>query len=143
MACGPYLVRSGQLEISFEAEDFGEKDSSVMAFSLTRATETFEAARSFIMLRGNRLFIGTVSGTALGTGISTESAGITFGELAQFAMDLRADHAYALDGGGSSSIAVRVGDEIRILNTPTGGSDVAKGEERFINTYWLFFEKES
>ena len=143
MACGPYLVRSGQLEISFEAEDFGEKDSSVMAFSLTRAVETFEAARSFVMLRGNRLFIGTVSGTALGTGISTESAGMTFGELAQLAMDLRADHAYALDGGGSSSIAVRVGEEVCILNTPTGGSDVAKGEERFINTHWLFFEREN
>ncbi len=142
MACGPYLVRNGQLEISFEAEDFGEKDSSVMAFSLTRATETFAAARSFIMLRGNRLSIGTVSGTALGAGVSTESSGLTFGELAQLAIDLRADHAYALDGGGSSSIAVRVGDDVRILNTPTGGSDVAKGEERFINTYWLFLEKE-
>lgn len=143
MACGPYLVRSGQLEINFEAEDFGEKDSSVMAFSLTRATETFAAARSFIMLRENRLCIGTVSGTALGTGISTESSGLTFGELAQLALDLRADYAYAMDGGGSSSIAVRVGGDVRILNTPTGGSDVAKGEERFINTYWLFFEKES
>ncbi len=143
MACGPYLVRNGQLEISFEAEDFGEKDSSVMAFSLTRATETFEAARSFIMLRGKRLCIGTVSGTALGAGISTESSGMTFGQLAQLALDLRADHAYALDGGGSSSIAVRVGDDVRLINTPTGGSDVARGEERFINTHWPFFEKES
>ena len=113
-----------------------------MAFSLTRAAETFEAARSFIMLRDNRLCIGTVSGTALGTGLSTESAGMTFGELAQLAMDLRADHAYALDGGGSSSIAVRVGEDVRVLNRPTGGSDVAKGEERFINTHWLFFQKQ-
>jgi hypothetical protein len=143
MACGPYLVRDGQLAISFEEEDFGEKDSSVMAFSLTRATETFEAARSFIMLRDGRLHLGTVSGAALGTGTSGESAGMTFGELAQLAMDLRADQAYALDGGGSSSIAVRDGEHARILNTPTGGSDVAKGEERYINTYWLFFARES
>ncbi|MEN8131294.1 MAG: phosphodiester glycosidase family protein [Pseudomonadota bacterium] len=143
MACGPYLVRDGQLAISFEEEDFGEKDSSVMAFSLTRATETFEAARSFIMLRDNHLHLGAVSGAALGTGTSGESAGMTFGELAQLAMDLRADQAYALDGGGSSSIAVRVGSQVRILNIPTGGSDVAKGEERHINTYWLFFERKS
>ena len=143
MACGPYLVRNGQLEINFEEEDFGEKDSSVMAFSMTRAAETFEAARSFVMLRDNRLLIGTVSGTALGTGTSAESAGITFGEMAQLTMDLRADHAYALDGGGSSSIAVQAGDGVRILNTPTGGSDVGRGEERFINTYWLFFEKQA
>lgn len=141
MACGPYLVRNGETAISFEEEDFGEKDSAVMAFSLTRATETFEAARSFVMIRGGRLHIGTVSGTALGTGMSHESGGMTFGELAQLTMDLRADQAYALDGGGSSSIAVRSGNEVRILNTPTGGSDVAKGEERFINTYWLFFER--
>jgi Mg/Co/Ni transporter MgtE len=143
MACGPNLVRDGQLVISFEEEDFGEKDSSVMAFSLTRATETFEAARSFIMLRDSRLHLGTISGAALGTGTSGESSGMTFGELAQLAMDLRADQAYALDGGGSSSIAVRDGDQVRILNTPTGGSDVAKGEERYINTYWLFFARES
>jgi hypothetical protein len=143
MACGPYLVRDGQLAISFEEEDFGEKDSSVMAFSLTRATETFEAARSFIMLRDRHLHLGAVSGAALGSGTSGESAGMTFGELAQLAMDLRADQAYALDGGGSSSIAVRDAQQVRILNIPTGGSDVAKGEERYINTYWLFFERES
>ena len=134
MACGPYLVSNGQMTISFEAEDFGEKDSSVMTFSLTRATETFEAARSFIMIRDNRLTIGTVSGRALGSGTTTESAGMAFGELAQLALDLRADSAYALDGGGSSSIVVRAGDDVRVLNTPTGGADVARGEERFINT---------
>jgi exopolysaccharide biosynthesis protein len=140
MACGPHLVRSGQLDISFKAEDFGEKDSSVMSFSLTRAVETFEAARSFMMLRDGKLFIGTVGGTTLGSGAPTESGGMTFGELGQLMLDLRADHAYALDGGGSSSIAVLTEGEVRCLTIPTGGSDVAKGEERFINTYWLFFE---
>lgn len=68
MACGPHLVRNGQLSISFEAEDFGQKDSSVMSFSLTRAVETFEAARSFMMLRQGKLVIGVVGGTALGSG---------------------------------------------------------------------------
>jgi exopolysaccharide biosynthesis protein len=66
---------------------------------------------------------------------------MTFGELMQLCLDLRADDAYALDGGGSSSIVVRVGEEARVLNIPTGGSDVEKGEERFINNYWLFFRR--
>lgn len=141
MACGPHLVCDGQLDVSFRQEDFGEKDSSVMSFSLTRAVETFEAARSFMMLRDGKLIIGTVSGTALGTGAPTTSGGMTFGELAQLCLDLRADDAYALDGGGSSSIVVRLGEDVRVLNIPTGGSDVEKGEERFINTYWLFFRR--
>lgn len=141
MACGPHLVRNGQLSISFEAEDFGQKDSSVMSFSLTRAVETFEAARSFMMLRQGKLVIGVVGGTALGSGVPTESGGMTFGELAQLTLDLQADHAYALDGGGSSSIVVSTEGEVKCLTIPTGGSDVARGEERFINTYWLFFEK--
>jgi hypothetical protein len=142
MASGPHLIRDGQLDISFQAEDFGEKDSSVMSFSLTRAVEVFDAARSFMALKDDKIIIGTVSGTALGTGLDTESAGMTFGELAQLCDDLQVDHAYALDGGGSSSIAVPLEGEIRVLNIPTGGSDVARGEERFINTYWLFFPRE-
>jgi Mg/Co/Ni transporter MgtE len=141
MASGPHLISDGQIDISFQAEDFGEKDSSVMSFSLTRAVETFEAARSFMALKGNKIIIGTVSGTALGTGLDTASAGMTFGELAQLCDDLRVDHAYALDGGGSSSIVVPVEGEATVLNIPTGGSDVARGEERFINTYWLFFPR--
>lgn len=141
MACGPHLVCDSHLDVSFREEDFGEKDSTVMSFSLTRAVETFEAARSFMMLRDGKLTIGTVSGTALGTGAPTTSGGMTFGELAQLCLDLRADDAYALDGGGSSSIVVQVGDDARVLNIPTGGSDVEKGEERFINTYWLFFRR--
>ncbi len=143
MASGPYLVRDSQLAISFEAEDFGEKDSTVMSFSLTRAVQSFEAARSFMMLKDDKLIIGTVSGTSLGSGVPSEDAsmGMTFGELAQLAMDLGADQAYALDGGGSSSIVVWRKGKIDVLNTPTGGSDVPRGKERFINTYWLFFQK--
>lgn len=144
MASGPYLVRDGQLAISFEAEDFGEKDSTVMSFSLTRAVQTFEAARSFMMLKDDKLTIGTVSGTRLGSGVPSDdpSMGMTFGELGQLAMDLGADQAYALDGGGSSSIVVWRGGKVDVLNTPTGGSDVPRGKERFINTYWLFFPRE-
>jgi len=141
MACGPHLVRGGQLDLSFEEEDFGKQDSTVISFFLPRTVETYEAARSFMMLRDDKLIVGTVSGTAMGYGAPKESGGMTFGELAQLALDLGADHAYALDGGGSSSLVARVGGRVRVLNIPTGGADVRKGEERFINTYWLFFIK--
>jgi hypothetical protein len=94
------------------------------------------------MLKGGKLSLGAVSGTALGDGPPRASAGMTFGELTQLAIDLGADQAYALDGGGSSSIVVWRGGKVDVLNTPTGGSDVPRGKERFINTYWLFFPRE-
>jgi len=140
MACGPHLVRDGQMAIDFVAEDFGEQDSTVMSFFLPRTVESYDAARSFMMLRDELLTIGVVSGAAMGYGAVQESGGMTFGELAQLALDLGAEHAYALDGGGSSSIAVRHRGEVRTLGIPTGGADVGKGQERFINTYWLFYE---
>ncbi len=141
MACGPHLVREGQMAIDFVAEDFGEQDSTVMSFFLPRTVESYDAARSFMMLRDGLLTIGVISGAAMGYGTAQESGGMTFGELAQLALDLGAEHAYALDGGGSSSIAVRHRGEVHTLGIPTGGTDVGKGQERFINTYWLFYEK--
>jgi len=140
MACGPHLVREGQMAIDFVAEDFGEQDSTVMSFFLPRTVESYDAARSFMMLRDGLLVIGVISGAAMGYGTAQESGGMTFGEMAQLALDLGADHAYALDGGGSSSIAVRHRGEVRTLGIPTGGADVGKGQERFINTFWLFYE---
>lgn len=142
MACGPQLIRDGQPDLDFDFEDFGEKDTSVLPLSLTRAADIFEAARSFVMLKEGKLILGAVSGTALGDGPPRASAGMTFGELTQLAMDLRAEQAIALDGGGSSSLVVRAEDGVRVLNIPTGGADVPYGEERFINTYWLVFDKE-
>ena len=139
MACGPQLVRDGQPDLHFAFEDFGDKDSTMLPLSLTRAAETFEAARSFVMLQGEQVFLGAVSGVSLGSGDGSQSRGMTFGELAQFAVDWGADQALAFDGGGSSSIVVRWENDVRTLNVPTGGSDVPQGAERFINTYWLFF----
>ncbi|RME81920.1 MAG: phosphodiester glycosidase family protein [Caldilineae bacterium] len=141
MACGPLLVSDGQLDLDPDFEDFGEKDASVVPFSLTRGADTFHTARSFVMLRDGNVVLGTVSGTALGSGPPRVSMGMTFGELAQLCLDLSAEQAIALDGGGSSSL-VAVADGVpRVLNVPTGGADVPEGEERFINTYWLVFER--
>jgi hypothetical protein len=141
MACGPLLVRDGQVDFDPEFEDFGEKDTSVVPFSLTRAADTFHTARSFVMLTQSRVVLGTVSGTALGSGPPRVSRGMTFGELAQLCLDLGAEQAIGLDGGGSSSLVARIGGIPRVLNVPTGGADVLEGEERFINTYWLVFER--
>ena len=142
MACGPLLVRDRVIDLDFEREDFGQQDSTVMSFFLPRTVETYRAARSFMGRRGSTLVLGTVSGTAYGFGRSDASAGVTFGELAQMCVDLGLDTAYALDGGGSSSVVARDGGRLRVLNAPTGGADVAAGEERFINTYWLIHPKE-
>lgn len=141
MACGPSLVRSGSADVDFGAEDFGQQDSTVMSFFLPRTVETYAAARSFLGLRDGTLILGTVSGAAYGFGRAGPSGGMTFGELAQLCVDLGMDDAYALDGGGSSSLVAREGGAVRVLNTPTGGADVGRGEERFINTYWLVFER--
>ncbi len=136
MACGPLLVRDGQVDLDVTAESFGDKDSSVLPLSLTRAADSFRAARSFLMLRAGKLVFGTVSGTMLGGGPPTISAGTTFGELAQLCADLGADDAMALDGGGSSTL-VAAGPHQRVINVPTGGSDVPVGSERFLKTYLL------
>jgi len=140
MACGPQLVRDGQVDLDFEFEDFGEKDSTVVPFSLTRAVDTFRTARSFVMLANGKLILGAVSGTYFGSGEPRVSLGMTFGELAQLALDLGAEQAIALDGGGSSSLVARTEEGVKVLNVPTGGADVPEGEERFINTHWLVFE---
>ena len=140
MACGPQLVRDGQVDLDFEFEDFGEKDSTVVPFSLTRAVDTFRTARSFVMLANGKLILGAVSGTYFGSGEPRVSLGMTFGELAQLALDLGAEQAIALDGGGSSSLVARTEEGVKVLNVPTGGADVPEGEERFINTHWLVFK---
>jgi hypothetical protein len=137
MACGPSLVRDGVLDLDFDAEHFGQQDSTVISFFLPRTVETYRAARSFLGRRGSTLVLGSVSGTAYGHGAVGYSGGMTFGELAQLALDLDLDAAYALDGGGSSSLVARDRGRARVLNAPTGGADVAAGVERYINTYWL------
>ncbi len=142
MACGPLLVRDGQLDLDVAAENFGDKDSSVLPLSLTRASDTFRAARSFLMLRAGKLSFGTVSGTMLGGGPPSVSLGVTFGELAQLCVDLGAEDAIALDGGGSSTL-VAATSEPAVLNVPTGGSDVPVGSERFLKTYLLALRRAS
>jgi hypothetical protein len=137
MACGPLLVRDGQVDIDFAVEGFGDKDTGLLPLSLTRAVDTFRAARSFLMLRGGRLVLGAVSGTQVGHGPVGVSAGVTFGELAALCVELGAETAMALDGGGSSALVVQGDEGPTVVNVPTGGADVPPGEERFLATYLL------
>ena len=144
MACGPLLVRDGQIDVDLATEEFGEKDTATLPFSLTRSIDHFRAARTFVGLSAGRLVLGTVGGTKLGAGPPKLSAGATLGELAQLCTDLDLEHAMAMDGGGSSSVVARVirdaaSPEAVTLNVPTGGADVPEGAERFINTHWLVF----
>jgi len=141
MACGPQLVRDGEVDLDFDFEHFGRKDTTVLPLSLTRAANFFRAARSFVMLRGGELVLGTVSGAALGTGRPPISAGMTFGELARLVVNLGGDQAVGLDGGGSSTLVALNNGAPRPLNVPTGGADVPFGKERYINTYWLVFKR--
>ncbi len=142
IGCGPLLVQNGEIEINFNKEDFGKQDSSVMSFFLPRQFEKYEAARSFIGLRGDKVVIGAVSGCSYGTGLQETSTGMTFSELAMFCRDIGLETAMGLDGGGSSSIVTKQEGDFKILNTPTGGKDVPRGTERFISTSLMFQLKE-
>lgn len=46
------------------------------------------------------------------------SEGITMAELGQFILELGADTALNLDGGGSSSMGIQLHDKVKILNAP-------------------------
>jgi hypothetical protein len=136
MSCGPLLVRDGEVDVDFGLEGFGDKDTGVLPLSLTRAVDSFSAARSFVMTRAGKVVFGTVSGTQVGFGVPEVSAGMTFGELAQLCADLGAEDGMGLDGGGSSALVVGEGLN-HLVNVPTGGSDVPPGTERFVATYLL------
>lgn len=137
MSCGPLLVRDGQVDVDLALEGFGDKDTGVLPLSLTRAVDTFSAARSFVMTRSGRVVLGAVSGTQVGMGPVKVSAGMTFGELAQLCADLGAEDAMGLDGGGSSALLAGLPDGPLLVSVPTGGSDVPAGAERFLSTYLL------
>lgn len=63
--------------------------------------------------QGNKVWLIVVDGKQ-----PFYSEGATLGELAQIAIDLGCDRAINLDGGGSSTLAVRQGKNIKVLNAP-------------------------
>lgn len=53
---------------------------------------------------------------------SSYSVGITVNEEAQLAYSLGAKYALELDGGGSSTVVLRLNDELELRNSPSDGS---------------------
>lgn len=63
--------------------------------------------------KGDRLWLIVIDGKQ-----PFYSEGVTQAELAQIAIDLGCDRALNLDGGGSTTLAVRQGQEVKVLNAP-------------------------
>ncbi|MBX7236633.1 MAG: phosphodiester glycosidase family protein [Caldilineales bacterium] len=62
---------------------------------------------------GNTLWLVIVDGRQTGY-----SEGVTLTELAEIALELGADSAMSLDGGGSSTLVAAIHGEVRVLNSP-------------------------
>jgi len=76
------------------------------------------APRTFIGFKEDgTCFLSVVDGR-----MPSYSAGITVNQEAQLAFDLGAKYALELDGGGSSTVILRLNDELTLRNTPSDGS---------------------
>ena len=76
------------------------------------------APRTFVGFKADGTgFVCVVDGRGAGG-----SAGITVNQEAQLASVLGAQYALELDGGGSSTMVVRIGDTLTLRNTPSDGS---------------------
>lgn len=76
------------------------------------------APRTFIgMKEDGTIFVCVVDGRGAGG-----SVGLTVEEEAQLAGALGAQYALELDGGGSSTMIVRINDELTLRNVPSDGS---------------------
>ena len=76
------------------------------------------APRTFIGFKEDgTCFVSVVDGR-----MPSYSAGITVNEEASLAYELGAKYALELDGGGSSTIILRLNDELTLRNTPSDGS---------------------
>ena len=83
--------------------------------SLIKGNDANQFPRTAIALNadGTKMWIVLVDGRQRGY-----SEGVTMAELGQFVIDLGAESAINLDGGGSSALAVDVNGEAALLNAP-------------------------
>lgn len=113
LANGPLLVKNGCRTVPIQLEQL---DSSL----------GYRHPRTALGLtKSGKILLVTVDGR------SEESAGMTFSELADLLVELGADQAMALDGGGSTEMVV----EGKIVNKPSDG------RERRINTAILIISQ--
>ena len=104
VGAGPVLLRDGRAVITADAEAFF--GTSIPARRHPRSAVGVEP--------GGRVWLVVVDGR------QPASRGVTLGELALVLRGLGAVEALNLDGGGSSALAVRVGERVVRLNRPTG-----------------------
>ena len=104
VGAGPVLLRDGLAVVTADAEAF-----------FGTAIPARRQPRSAVGVGpGGRVWLVVVDGR------QPASRGVTLGELALLMRDLGAVDALNLDGGGSSTLAVRVGGRAVRLNLPTG-----------------------
>lgn len=109
---GPLLLADGQINITGVQERF---QSDVL---LGRAPRT-----AIGLTANDEMLLLVVDGRRLGI-----SNGVTLEELATLMLDLGADSAMNLDGGGSSTLVLRD----RVLNQPSSGEERLVGNGLFV-----------
>ncbi|MDC3416107.1 phosphodiester glycosidase family protein [Aquibacillus salsiterrae] len=104
LGSGPMLVNNGQVDLSMDPNS-------------SRALEVAPRTAVAIDQDNNKVFFITVDGR------STTSKGMNLIQFANYLKSLGVDQALNLDGGGSTTMAVRTyGDEnVRLINRPSDG----------------------
>ncbi|TYR73420.1 hypothetical protein FZC79_18425 [Rossellomorea vietnamensis] len=105
LASGPMLVKGGQVSLSMDSKSPNAG---------TRAPRTAVA----IDKTGSKVFFVTVDGRQ-----SDYSNGMNLTEFARYLVSMGADRALNLDGGGSTTMAVRFpgSEELTLANSPSDG----------------------
>ena len=105
LGAGPRLLRAGEVAVTARREGFAPSSSFFGSFVASRQPRTLAGVRG-----DGSLLLVTVDGAAPGW-----SAGMTLREAARLMRSLGARNALNLDGGGSSTMAVRA----QVVNRPS------------------------
>lgn len=108
LTSGPELVKNGQVSIAIDPNS-------------DRAKQIAPRTAIAVDKTGTKVFMVTVDGRQV------TSRGMTFKELANYLVSIGADSALALDGGGSTTMAVRKPGDVNVslFNRPSDGSERA------------------
>ncbi|WP_106496173.1 phosphodiester glycosidase family protein [Lentibacillus sp. Marseille-P4043] len=109
LASGPMLVENGKVSLSMDPNSF-------------RARQVAPRTAVAVDKSGGKVFFVTVDGRQKGY-----SVGMNMTDFAKYLVSLGADRALNLDGGGSTTMAVRYPgkDKVSLANSPSDGSERA------------------
>jgi hypothetical protein len=116
VGAGPRILRAGEVAVAARREGFAPSSSFFGSFVASRQPRTLAGVRG-----DGSLLLVTVDGAAPGW-----SAGMTLREAARLMRSLGARNALNLDGGGSSTMAVR-GQVVNRPSDPGGERRVSDG----------------